>query len=72
MAELSFKTNIKCNGCIATVTPFLNGEKQIEEWKVDLASPERILSVKTESLTANAIIELMKKAGYQAEEVKAN
>lgn len=70
MTELLFKTNIKCGGCIAKVTPFLNGEKQIEEWKVDLQSPERILSIKTEGLTAEAVTKLLKKAGYNAEEIK--
>jgi len=70
MAELLFKTNIKCNGCIATVTPFLNGEKQIEEWKVDLENPERILSVKSESISSDSVVDLLKKAGYTAVEVK--
>ena len=67
MTELLFKTNIKCGGCIAKVTPFLDGENQIQEWKVDLQNPERILSIKTEGLTAEAITELLKKAGYTAE-----
>jgi len=69
MADLKFKTNIKCNGCIAKVTPFLNGEKQIQEWKVDLEDPDRILSVKTEGYSAEAVKELVNKAGYNAEEI---
>ncbi|MFA6598357.1 MAG: hypothetical protein WCS69_11580 [Ignavibacteriaceae bacterium] len=69
MAELSFKTNIKCNGCIATVTPFLNGEKRIKEWNVDLQNPDRVLSINTEELSAADVTELVKKAGYQAEEI---
>ena len=69
MVDLKFKTNIKCNGCIASVTPFLNGEKQIQEWKVDLTDPDRILSVKTEGYSAEAVKELVKKAGYNAEEI---
>jgi len=68
--ELFFKTNIKCNGCIAAVTPFLNAEKKIEEWKVNLEQPDKILSVKTENLPVEAILELLKKAGYTAEEIK--
>ncbi|MCK9426461.1 MAG: heavy-metal-associated domain-containing protein [Ignavibacteriaceae bacterium] len=70
MKELLFKTNIKCNGCIAKVTPFLNGEKQIEEWDVNLENPDRVLSIKTESFSAEAVTELVKKAGYNAEEIK--
>ena len=70
MSELLFKTNIKCNGCIAKVTPFLDGEKQIQEWKVDLENPERILSVKSESISSESVVDLLKKAGYTAAEVK--
>ena len=66
MKELLFKTNIKCGGCIAKVTPFLNGAKQIEEWKVDLENPERVLSIKTEEFSSEAVIGLLKKAGYTA------
>lgn len=70
MSELLFKTNIKCNGCIAKVTPFLDGEKQIQEWKVDLENPDRVLSVKSEKLSSENVIDLLKKSGYTAEEIK--
>ncbi|MCF0042988.1 heavy-metal-associated domain-containing protein [Dyadobacter fanqingshengii] len=68
METLKFKTNIKCGGCVATVTPFLNEDNAIENWNVDLESPERILKVET-SKTPQEIAELMKKAGYNAEEI---
>jgi len=69
MAELLFKTNIKCNGCIAKVTPLLNDEKDIEKWNVDLASQDRILSVTTEKTEPAKVIELLGKAGYTAEAI---
>ena len=68
METLKFKTNIKCGACVATVTPFLNEDNAIENWNVDLQSPERILKVGT-SKTPSEIAELMKKAGYNAEEI---
>jgi len=68
METLKFKTNIKCGACVATVTPFLNEDNAVENWNVDLASPERILKVET-SKTPQEIAELMKKAGYNAEEI---
>ena len=40
MKTLKFKTNIKCTGCVAKVTPFLNDEKGIEKWDVDIFNPE--------------------------------
>ena len=68
METLKFKTNIKCGGCIATVTPFLNADESIEKWGVDLESASRILTVET-SHSAEDIKELVKKAGYNAEEI---
>jgi copper chaperone CopZ len=68
METLKFKTNIKCGACVATVTPFLNEDNAVENWNVDLTSPERILKVET-TKTPQEIAELMKKAGYNAEEI---
>ena len=67
MTTLRFKTNIKCNGCIQTVTPFLSGIKEIKEWKVDLTSPERILTVEGFEVKPVAIISALNQAGYKAE-----
>ncbi|MCU0358624.1 MAG: heavy-metal-associated domain-containing protein [Cyclobacteriaceae bacterium] len=61
-----FKTNIKCAACVATVTPFLNEAAGEGKWKVDLASPERTLTVESEA-TAEKITEAIQKAGYKAE-----
>ena len=45
METLKFKTNIKCSGCIATVTPFLNKTVGAENWQVDIQAPEKTLTV---------------------------
>ncbi len=70
MKTLKFQTNVKCGGCVATITPFLNQEKGIANWNVDLASPQRILAVETEELTSGEIVEVMKKAGYLASPIE--
>jgi copper chaperone len=69
MATLRFKTNIKCNGCIQTVTPFLSGIKEIKDWKADLASPDRILTVEGLELDPAKIISALDQAGYKAEQI---
>ena len=68
METLKFKTNIKCDGCIATITPFLTPENGIEKWAVDLQSPDRILTVETDH-SAGEVAELLEKAGYAAAEI---
>jgi copper chaperone len=71
MNTLKFKTNVKCGGCIATVTPYLNQVKGIVSWNVDTTDPMKILTVKTEVTSAEEITAVLKTAGYQAELVYA-
>jgi copper chaperone len=68
METLKFKTTIKCNGCVNTVKPFMEKANNISNWSVDLESPDRVLTVETEG-NADEIVELLKEAGYKAEEV---
>ncbi len=65
MTTQEFKTNIKCGGCIATVKPYLDNAEGIENWEVDLQSPDRILTVKTDK-TPSEVTQLVKEAGYEA------
>lgn len=67
--EQQFKTNIKCGGCIATVTPFLNQAAGENAWKVDTAIPEKVLTVSAAGVPADAIIEAVQKAGFKAEKL---
>ena len=69
MKTLKFKTNISCGGCIAKVTPFLNAKEGIQNWTVDIKNPNKILSVETESLTAEEVIKEVKKTGFTIEQL---
>lgn len=70
METLKFKTNIKCGGCIAAVTPALNSLAGVKDWQVDVASPEKVLTIQSdETLSEQAIISALKEKGYQAESI---
>jgi len=70
MNTLKFKTNIKCGGCIATVTPSLNALEGIKHWEVDTSNPDKILSVQAAAeLTEKDVITALKRKGYTAEPV---
>jgi len=71
MNTLKFKTNVKCGGCIATVTPYLNQVKGIVSWNVDTTDPLKIMTVETEGISPEEITSVMKTAGYQAELITA-
>ncbi len=70
METLKFKTNIKCGGCIAAVTPSLNALKSIKHWEVDTNNPDKVLSVEAEDgLKASDVVETLKNKGYQAQKL---
>ena len=68
MDAFKFKTNIKCSGCVATVTPFLNEAVGDNNWKVDTNDPSKVLTVSNTS-DKDKVIHALKKAGYQAESI---
>jgi len=67
MNTTQFKTNIKCSGCIAAVTPVLNEMVGAENWEVDLTSADKTLTVTKENLDKSEIRNAIEKAGYKAE-----
>ncbi len=70
METLKFKTNIKCGGCIAAVTPALNNLKGLEKWEVDTASPQKTLTVQTQDAqTVEQIVGALHEKGFVAEQL---
>ena len=70
MTTVKYKTNINCNGCIKSVTPFLNELDNIETWEVDTESLDKILEIELEDDNKGIIIESVKKAGFEIEEIQ--
>jgi len=66
MTTLKFKTNINCKHCIAKITPFLDELNSIGKWEVDTNSPDKILSVQGDDITADEIQNVLKRAGYNS------
>jgi copper chaperone len=69
MNEVKFKTNINCNGCINSVSPFLNALDNIDLWSVDIDNPDKILHVSLDDENDAAVIEAVKKAGYEIQKI---
>lgn len=67
MKTLKFKTNIKCGGCLATVTPHLNNESSIQQWHVDTNNSDKVLTVSGEDVNPQQIENAVKNAGFKAE-----
>ena len=64
METSKFKTNINCDGCIATVTPILNALKGVDKWMIDI---NKILEVTSNVDQATEVIQALSRIGYKAE-----
>ncbi len=65
--DLRFKTNINCGGCVASVKPHLDNADGICHWEVDTTNKDKVLTVKSEGITEQEIIDTVKKAGFTIE-----
>lgn len=64
---IQFNTNINCGGCVASVKPHLDKTVGSGQWQVDTANKDKILTVTSEAVTENEVIETVKKAGFKIE-----
>lgn len=62
--SFQFKTNINCGGCLAKVTPFLNDAEGVCHWEVDTASKDKVLTVKSEGITEQEVMDIIRKTGF--------
>ena len=65
MPTLRFKTTINCGNCIRAVTPTLNQEAGAANWQVDTASPDKILTVTTDSAELPHLLKAVEAAGFE-------
>ncbi|MBA4054412.1 MAG: heavy metal transport/detoxification protein [Marivirga sp.] len=68
METIKFKTTIKCSGCVAKVTPFLNEALGEGNWQVDTTNPSKVLTVAGQP-DHTKVIATVEKAGYKAEQL---
>ena len=64
--KMKFKTNLMCEGCKSRITPLLDREEGIESWQVDLEDENKILTVESDDVSGEEVIDILQKAGYLA------
>lgn len=64
MKSMKFKTNAKCEHCVAAISSYLNKIMEPSQWNIDLASPDRILTVEAD-ISPEKIIEAVENAGFK-------
>ncbi len=60
-----FKTNLRCEGCLTVIRPVLDKDSAVKRWEVDLASPDKTLTIEGESVDRDHVDRLLKQVGYQ-------
>lgn len=70
MKILKFKTNLRCESCLAKIKPLLDGDKTIQSWEVNLAASDKVLTVSGDNVDVSRVKELLKQVGYDAQEFK--
>ena len=68
MKTFKFKTNLKCNNCVAKVKAQLDATAEIQKWSIDLKSPDRMMTVEGNEEKLVELVEgILADAGYCAE-----
>ena len=69
MKTLRFTTNINCGSCIRAVTPSLDAQVGVGNWKVNTQVDEKILEISDTELSASVVIETLDTVGFEAIEI---
>ena len=68
--KVSFKTSLKCSGCVARIKPAMDGLQDVAEWSVDLNAPEKVLRVTLKTGDKASVVKAVEGLGYKIEEIK--
>ncbi|WP_276374487.1 hypothetical protein [Chryseolinea sp. H1M3-3] len=66
---LVFKTNISTERQLESVSTILSSVQNIIQWNVDRKDIDNVLRITCEQLSPNTIIEALRKAGFECEEL---
>ena len=69
--EFKFKTNLNCGGCVAKVKNDLDNNVTIAHWEVDINNADKILTVISNGITPENIIEIIQNKGFKIETINS-
>lgn len=68
MEERRYRTSAKCNGCVSAIAGKLDEIMGPEDWNIDLTSPDRVLTVKSD-VAEEEIVSRVKGLGFKIEHI---
>jgi copper chaperone CopZ len=72
METKHYQTTINCPKCIKAVAGFIEEVPNIDHWEVDIANPDKILTVTGDNIDWHLLQEAILDAGYEIQEVQIN
>jgi hypothetical protein len=61
-----FKTNLRCQACVATIKPLFDGDPTIKRWSADTSNADKVLTVDGDVIDSRHVAQLLEEAGYQS------
>lgn len=68
--ELKFKTTLNCSGCVSKVQTDFDNNKGIAEWHVDTDHSDKILTINSNGVSEEEVVQIIIKKGFKAELIK--
>ena len=68
MEERRYRTSAKCNGGVSAIAGKLDEIMGREDWNIDLKSPDRVLTVKSD-VAEEEIVSRVKGLGFKIERI---
>lgn len=65
MTTLRVKTDLRCGACVAKVRPALDAAPDVTRWDADVSTPDKVLTLEGDNLTAERASALIGPAGYR-------
>jgi copper chaperone CopZ len=72
METKHYQTTINCPKCIKAVSAFIEEVPNIDHWEVDIANPNKMLTVTGENIDWHLLQEAVLDAGYDIQEVSTS
>jgi hypothetical protein len=61
-----YRTNLRCESCVATIKPYLDRAPGVRRWSADVSGPDKILTLDGDDLSLDRVNSILGPAGYQA------
>lgn len=65
METKTFDTDIHCEKCVETLTPILNEEGGINQWRIDLEPEVKTITVSGDAVSTSYVDQVLSKAGFK-------